>query len=212
MTNLNENEAICAYCGSVFNREYIDEKGYRSVLKTTHCSKSCAVKIKKSINKETLEKEILDFISSKSTYCTGAEIRNGINRSTKTFVQHGIKLIDLNGSLGFTKPKSKFQDRVAEVLSEEFSNIESEKQFDGLVGKTGYPLRVDFFIPEKNIVVEADGIQHSDPKHPWSEWNNGTVFEYDKIKDQFFKEQGIRVCRIPYKRNLKKEDVLSRLN
>lgn len=212
MTNLNENEALCAYCGGVFSREYTGTQGYQYLLKTTHCSKSCAVKAAKGIDKETLEKEVIDFISSKGTYCTGAEIRNGIGRSGKTFTQHGVKIGELNESLGFAKPKSKFQEHVGEILSEVFLHIESEKQFDGLVGKTGHPLRVDFFIPEQNMVVEADGSQHSDPKHPWREWNNGTVTEYDQIKDQFFSEQGIRICRVPYKRNLKKEDVLSRLD
>lgn len=212
MTNLNENDAICAYCGNTFSREYTGTQGYQYLLKTTHCSKSCAVKASKGVDRETLEKEAVTFIEARGTYCTNTEVCKGIGRSNKTFTQHGVKISELNESLGFTKPKSRFQDRVGEVLSEEFSNIETEKQFDGLVGKTGHPLRVDFFIPEKNMVVEADGSQHSDPKHPWREWNNGTVTEYDQIKDQFFNEQGIRICRVPYKRNLKKEDVLSRLD
>lgn len=212
MTNLNENEATCAYCGKVFSREYMGTQGSRYLLKTTHCSKSCAVKATKGVDRETLEKEVIDFIKSKGTYCTGAEIRSGIGRSTKTFVQHGIKISEVNKSLGFTKPKSKFQDLVGEILSSEFSNVETERQFDDLVGKTGHPLRVDFYIPEKNMVVEADGSQHSDPNHPWREWNNGTVAEYDQIKNHFFSEKGIRVVRIPYKRNLRKEDVLSSLD
>lgn len=212
MANLNENDALCAYCGNVFSKEYSGTQGYPYLLKTHHCSKSCAVKATKSIDKETLEKEAIGFIGAHGTYCTNTEVCKGIGRSNKTFTQHGVKISELNESLGFTKPKSKFQDRVGEVLSEKFSMVETEKQFDGLVGKTGHPLRVDFFIPEKNMVVEADGSQHSDPKHPWREWNNGTVAEYDQIKNQFFNEQGIRVCRVPYKRNLKKEDILSRLD
>lgn len=212
MTNLNENDAICAHCGNTFSREYTGTQGYQYFLKTTHCSKSCAVKASKGVDKDSLEKEAVTFIEARGTYCTNTEVCKGIGRSSKTFTQHGVKISELNESLGFTNPKSKFQDRVGEVLSEEFSIVETEKQFDGLVGKTGYPLRVDFFIPEKNMVVEADGSQHSDPKHPWREWKNGTVTEYDQIKDQFFNEQGIRICRIPYKRNLKKEDVLSRLD
>lgn len=109
------------------------------------------------------------------------------------------------------KPKSKFQDNVGQVLTKSFESVEQEKTFDGLVGVKGHPLRVDFYIPEINTVVEADGSQHSDPKHPWKEWSNGTVAQYDKIKDDYFAEKGIRLVRVPYKPRVKESDVLSRL-
>ncbi|MGZ7230817.1 hypothetical protein ACXWOM_10185, partial [Streptococcus pyogenes] len=79
------------------------------------------------------------------------------------------------------------------VLNKSFDVVEQEKTFDGLVGVKGHSLRVDFYIPEINTVVEADGSQHSDPNHPWKEWNNGTVAQYDKIKDDYFAENGIRL-------------------
>lgn len=218
MTNINEK--ICTHCGKVFSLIYTDKHGYKSKLSTTHCSKSCASKsdtktnkgcIIADIGKEILEQKALDFIREKNEYCTKEEICSGIGHSSKTFGKHGLKFSNFNQELGFIKPKSKFQEKVGEFLAKEFSIIESEKKFEGLVGNTGYPLRVDFYIPSKNMVVEADGSQHNDPKHPWKEWNNGTVKEYDEIKDKFFKEQGIKLCRIPYKRNLKESDILSRL-
>ena len=177
MTNLNENDAICAHCGNTFSREYTGTQGYQYFLKTTHCSKSCAVKASKGVDKDSLEKEAVTFIEARGTYCTNTEVCKGIGRSCKTFTQHGVKISELNESLGFTKPKSKFQDRVGEVLSEEFSIVETEKQFDGLVGKTGYPLRVDFFIPEKNMVVEADGLRAGryHPRSPVQRCHDGSV-------------------------------------
>ena len=219
MTNLNERN--CIHCGNVFSLIYTDKAGYKSTLNTTYCSRSCASKsqmktnkgcITPDVGKEILEQKALDFIRNKNEYCTVEEICNGVGHSSKTFVKHGLKFSDFNNELGFTKSKSKFQDKVGEILNKEFSNIETEKRFEGLVGITGYPLRVDFFIPSKNMVIEADGSQHSDPKHPWKEWNNGTVKDYDEIKDKFFKEQGIKLCRIPYKRNIKESDILSLLN
>lgn len=132
----------------------------------------------------------------------------GIGRSSKTFTKHGLKNTELNGEAGFTKVKSKFQEIVGDILKENFTTVEKERKFDGLVGTTGHPLRVDFYIPEANLVVEADGHQHSDPNHPWSKWNNGTVQQYDQIKNEFFKEKGITLKRVPYKRNLKESDVL----
>ena len=59
--------------------------------------------------------------------------------------------------------------------------------------------------------MEADGSQHNDPNHPWKQWNNGTVAQYDKIKDDYFEEKGIRLVRVPYKKRVKGSDILSRL-
>jgi very-short-patch-repair endonuclease len=210
MTNLNEK--FCAYCGKSYINTYINNYGDEYSKDTVCCSKSCAGKLSKTIDKDVLEKKALDYIREQNGYCTSVEICTGINHSSKTFTKHGLKVSDLNTELGFIKPSSRFQEKVGEFLSKKFTNIEYEKQFDGLVGNTGHPLRVDFYIPEINIVIEADGTQHSDPNHQWSEFKNGTVQEYDKIKDDYFKEQGIKVCRIPYKRNLKESDILSHLN
>lgn len=217
MTNLNER--ICTGCGKVFSLIYNDKHGYSYTLNTSHCSRSCASKtkvnkgcIKPDVGKDILEQKALDYIRSKDEYCTKEEICSGVGHSSKTFSKHGLKFSDFNKELGFHKPKSKFENHVGEVLSKNFKDIEYQKKFNGLVGNTGYPLRVDFFIPAENMVVEADGSQHKDKKHPWREWNNGTVTEYDEIKDKFFKEKGIALRRIPYKKNLKESDILSRLS
>lgn len=210
MPNLNEKP--CEYCGNMFAPLYTDKNGHQYTRDNTNCcSKSCATQNTRSITRIDLKRKALDFIREKNEYCTKDDICNGIKHSSKTFTQHGLKIVDLNHELGFHKPKSKFQETVNFMLKEVFPVVESEKRFDGLVGTTGHPLQVDFYIPCINTVVEADGSQHKDPKHPWRQWNNGTVIEYDKIKDQFFKENGIEIVRIPYKRNIKESDVLSRL-
>lgn len=217
MTNLNER--ICNHCGKAYSLEYTSKVGYVYMLDTLYCSKSCASKertnkgcILPDIGSEALENKAMHFIAEQNRYCSGDEICTAIGHSSKSLTKHGILVSTLNEKLGFTKPASMFQETVSEILHEQFANVEVEKKFDGLVGITGYPLRVDFYLPEINAVVEADGNQHSDPEHPWHAWNNGTVASYDKIKDEFFREKGIRVFRVPYKRNLKKEDVLSRLS
>lgn len=210
---VNLNERICAHCKNVFSLIYTNKSGYKSKLNTIYCSKSCAGKVMKPcIGKEALKQKALDFIGNKNQYCTKEEICNGIGHSCKTLTKHGLKISEFNNELGFHKKKSEFQEKVGEVLKKKFSNIEIEKKFDGLVGDTGYPLKVDFYIPSINTVVEADGAQHKNPKHPWNIRDTGDIQRYDKIKDQFLKEKGIKVSRIPYKRNLKESDVLSRLD
>ncbi len=218
MTKLNERN--CAYCGKLYSLLYTDRHGYVYTLDTSHCSKSCAVRnsaksnkgcIKPDIGSEALKKKAIDFISEKGEYCTKEELCKGVGHSCKTFSKHGLKFSELNTEAGMTKPKSVFQDNVGKVLQRNFKGVEQEKTFEGLVGVKGHSLRVDFYIPEINTAVEADGSQHSDPNHPWGEWNNGTVAKYDEIKDTYFQENGIRLVRIPYRKRVKDSDVLSRL-
>lgn len=58
---------------------------------------------------------------------------------------------------------SKLEKEVATLLEENNIVFEREKSFDGLVGKNNYPLKFDFFIPEKKILIECQGIQHFVP-------------------------------------------------
>lgn len=60
-------------------------------------------------------------------------------------------------------------------------------------------LSFDFFLPEKNICIEYDGIQHFTSIEKW-----GGVERYnkqkmnDKIKDEYCIENNIKLLRIPY--------------
>ena len=210
MTKLNER--MCARCDKLYTNIYVQKNGCKYQKETTYCSKSCAGKAtRQEISKEDLQEKAVNFIRLQETYCPKEVLCPGVGHSSKTFTKHDLRISELNADAGMTKPKSKFQDNVGEVLKRNFNNVEHEKTFDGLLGVKGHPLRVDFYIPEINTVVEADGSQHSDPNHPWKEWNNGTVAQYDKIKNDYFAEKGIRVTRIPYSKCVKEVDVLSRL-
>ena len=46
---------------------------------------------------------------------------------------------------------------------------------------------VDFYVPQKHLVIEIDGIQHLTEEHK----------EKDQIRDKFLEEQGLRVLRFP---------------
>ena len=46
---------------------------------------------------------------------------------------------------------------------------------------------VDFYIPQKQLVIEIDGIQHLMEEHQ----------EKDQTRDEFLEGQGLRVLRIP---------------
>jgi hypothetical protein len=216
-------DRICEFCGKDYRNEYTtsDVYGYKYSIPTRFCSKRCSSKarnhgsnspIKKDPGKEVIETEIRNFIVDENRYCTKDEILQVIKRSCKTIHKHEISIVELNKELGHTRVGSIFQNKVESILKEAYENVEVEKSFEGLVGNTGYPLRVDFYIPELNMVVEADGTQHSDKNHPWARFKNGSVVEYDSIKEKFLRENNISLIRIPYKKRLKSEEVLSTIS
>lgn len=211
-------DRICEFCGKSYRNEYKSAGLYSYTIATRFCSRACSSlarvdspnsPIKKDPGKEAVENEIREFIRKEDRYCSREEILEAVHRSNKTLRKHGISTTDINTELGHTRKSSLFQSSVGNVLKQAYGEVEEEKTFEGLTGKTGHPLRVDFFLPEINTVVEADGLQHSDPNHTWATFKNGSVKEYDAIKEQFCKVNNIRLVRIPYKKRLKSEEVLS---
>lgn len=80
-------------------------------------------------------------------------------------------------------------------------NYETQKTWDWLRSEdTGRRLKVDFYIPSLNTVIEYDGQQHyiyNDYFYK-SEEDFERCKRYDELKDKLLKEHGISVVRIPY--------------
>jgi very-short-patch-repair endonuclease len=80
-----------------------------------------------------------------------------------------------------------------------------EKEFEGLVGNGGKPLRYDFFIPKLNLLIEVDGIHHS---IPYAYKNQSVeraieihrdVISHDHIKNSYVgSTEGLRLYRVPF--------------
>lgn len=208
----------CKFCGKEFSTTYVGKKGWAYTIDTNHCSKSCASKargrigcILPDVGAEVLTSKAHSYVKRSGRYCTLTEIAKEIGHSNKTLMKHGLTAQKLNADIGYVRQTSTFQKKVEEVLRETYGEVEVEKSFDGLVGTTGYPLRVDFYIPSLGLVVEADGAQHSTEDHPWAKSAASTVRERDGIKNKYFEEHGIPIKRIPYKRTFDSNYVLSKL-
>lgn len=210
---------ICEFCEEEYQNVYFSAHKNPYTMPTRFCSKSCAGKhgyltrkgnIDKPLpTKEVILEEIRDCIQSKSRYCTSNEIRNHINRSSKTLVNLGISITEENAKYGYTNHFSAFERSVGEVLSCNFDVVEVQKKFDGLVGSKGHPLRVDFYLPDYGLAIEADGEQHYRPDRNWFFGSsNGTVQEYDEIKDNYFENSDMNLVRIPYKRRVSEDYVM----
>ena len=69
-----------------------------------------------------------------------------------------------------------------------------------------YPLKFDFYLPDYNCCIEYDGKQHFEPIDYFG-GKNGFIKtqERDDIKNQYCKNNDIKLIRIPYT-DLKKLD------
>lgn len=77
-----------------------------------------------------------------------------------------ISVPDINKQLGLFKGQSLFEQQILFYLNTNGYKVESQKTFDSCLSNTGKPLRFDFYLPEYNLLIEADGNQHYDKKSP----------------------------------------------
>lgn len=91
----------------------------------------------------------------------------------------------------------------AEIWLEEYfgkQNIEyvCEKTFPGLCSESGRSLAFDFYLPDMNVLIELNGLQHYQPV----EWFGGAdgfakQVKHDSQKQDFASEHGYRLLSIP---------------
>lgn len=209
----------CQYCSNEFTVDYI---GVNSKKEVKTCS-NCKTKVKKDagtqrksgrVDRDDLLEKAIQVLSNEQIPIISTALCTKLKCSTNTLYDalrmQNITYDELLDKAGhFSTGMSKFQQRVLIVLHEIFPNVEivSEKKFDDLINpRTGANLRIDFFIPSLNIAIECDGIQHNKEDHYFNQLTkqNGYTPSYitDEIKEQYCKENNIKMVRIPYKRTV----------
>jgi very-short-patch-repair endonuclease len=82
----------------------------------------------------------------------------------------------------------------------ECNNISYEFQYRFDDCRDSYPLPFDFFIPDMNLLIEYDGIQHYEPVDHFGGLDNLKIVQKrDSIKNKYVKDNGIKLIRIHYK-------------
>lgn len=93
---------------------------------------------------------------------------------------------------------SKGEVRIAKFLDNNNIPYSPEKSFEDL--RVIKPLRYDFYLPTKNVLIEYDGEFHylpfDDTKESREELKR--VKRYDSIKNEYAEENSIKLIRIPY--------------
>lgn len=105
--------------------------------------------------------------------------------------------------------KSKGELKISQILRENNINFEREKTFESCrFPDTKRLARFDFYLPDFNILIEYDGIQH------FKDLNFYRPLEYyqkhDLFKNEWCEKNNIKLIRIPYYKlkEIKLEDLL----
>lgn len=94
-------------------------------------------------------------------------------------------------------PKSVGELKVKNILINKEISFEEQKRFDECRNK--YSLPFDFYLPNLNICIEYQGLQHFEPV---GEFGGEESFKHQKVKDDikrnFCKDNNIKLIEIPY--------------
>lgn len=129
---------------------------------------------------------------------------NIILTSRRNFLQHEGQVCDccvLKGSRG--------ERRIMQVLDNNNVNYEQGKWFDDC--RDVNPLPFDFYLPDYNTIIEFDGEQHfKDRGYKIGIFSDSLEYtqKHDKIKNDYCKQNGIELIRIPYWEYDNIEDIL----
>jgi very-short-patch-repair endonuclease len=153
-------------------------------------------------NKTTADfiKEAKEIHGNKYDYSKVEYIKS--NQKVKIICQkHGLfEQAPSNHLQGNGCPKcnfSKGEQKIEAYLNEKNINFESQKRFDKLKHKSY--LLYDFYLPDFNLLIEYDGIQHVKPVDQFGgEKGFKQTQKRDKLKNEFVKKNRIDLLRISY--------------
>jgi len=118
------------------------------------------------------------------------------------FLQQGIN--HLRGTGCPRCKNSKGQTKIAKLLTKHSIKYISEYSFVDCLGDK-LPLKFDFWLPDKQILIEYDGEQHFGPvifHQNMTQATADTMFrqtcKYDKIKNKYAELKKLKLIRIPY--------------
>jgi very-short-patch-repair endonuclease len=103
--------------------------------------------------------------------------------------------------------ESQGEKKIRIFLESNNINYEYQKSFNKCRNKR--QLYFDFYLPEYNYLIEFDGKQHYGLVEFWTD-NYEDTQTNDKIKNEFARENGIYLLRIPYWEIDNIEDILKK--
>lgn len=105
---------------------------------------------------------------------------------------------------------SRGESKIMDILIKKSIKFYPQYLFDGCKSKQKLPF--DFFLPDKNICIEYDGVQHFEPIEYFGgveRFNSQKI--KDEIKNKYCEENRIKMIRISYSDYDRIEDIVSSL-
>lgn len=94
--------------------------------------------------------------------------------------------------------QSKGENAIVDWLRKNNCDFEPQKEFEGLLGFKGGNLSYDFYIPNKNILIEYQGQFHDGSNGDYTCINLESQIEHDKRKREFAQSNNIELLEIWY--------------
>jgi hypothetical protein len=102
--------------------------------------------------------------------------------------------------------ESRGEKLIDKILTNKNIEYVRQKKFSDCVSKRGKICRklpFDFYVPDYNVCLEYDGRQHFEPVYGEEQLEIQKFI--DNLKDEYCKENGINLIRVPY--TMKKEEI-----
>jgi len=186
---IKENEKYycheCAQSPILFSQWFIDNNN-EHLLKLWNCD------LNKCSPYET------PYSSSKKYYYKYSNKMNGsIKKSVKDLKYSNYQIISYK--------RYKGENAIKEYLKNNNIEYNFQKTYKNLVGIGKYPLSYDFYLPTYNLLIEYDGEFHYEPINLGKKDSIKSAqirFKkqkaHDKLKDEYAKNNNIKLLRIPY--------------
>lgn len=124
------------------------------------------------------------------------------NVFTTSFVNYDKH--NVNTCFSCSCKESKGEQCIREFLTLNEIDFEQEKRFYDC--RDVKPLPFDFYLPQYNLIIEFDGIQHFEEVH---NRDYETTKKHDEIKNKYCTLNGIDLLRIPYWQGSNIESIIS---
>ena len=178
----------CGHCWNVRPSAILNQN--------SRCPKCNTNNIKKTTNnfKDEVHKIVGDEYEVLGEYITAkTSILMKHNKCGNTWEVEPTNFLTYHSCI-FCSPRSKGEDKIANILNKRNILFVREKRFDDCKGKKKLPF--DFYLYDYNTLIEYDGIQHFKPSFNEKEFKNIKI--NDEIKNKYCEEHSIKLLRIPY--------------
>jgi len=182
--------------------DIFEQTPHNHIINKTICPKCSYYKKTKNITK------FIDDANKTHNNKYDYSLVNYVNNKTKVEIicpEHKIfkqsPIDHIRGCGCPTCKSSKGELKIRNYLKKHKISFEPQHSFDDC--KNILQLSFDFYIPEKNICIEFDGIQHFQPvKYFGGEDEFKLTQLRDKIKNKYCKDNNIKLLRIKYNENI----------